>query len=179
MNHKNLTLISTDFRYGAAVDELVGNWIFSKSPRCLFDNSPHRETEDIILRGPVGYHTRDLQELHHEILCEDYPAAELFPETLAQVNDILGEQIYWGRVIISKLPFGQVIYPHTDEGPVPKHYLRYHFVVAGGDGNWFICGDESVSMSSGTVWLVDVQKVHMVSNHMERDRIHLIVDVVR
>jgi len=41
--------------------------LWGKSPRVTFPGSPHQDTEDIILQGPVGAEYKSLQELHVEI----------------------------------------------------------------------------------------------------------------
>jgi hypothetical protein len=163
---------------------------WGKSPRVTFEGSPHRDTEDIILRGPVGYHSKTLQELHQELQCEDYPATELMPATTRMANNLayllsspemrhLDSPLRLGRVILTKLPPGKSIHPHKDEGPVPEFYRRFHLVVEGGDENVFLIADEVQIMQSGEMWECDVRQTHTVVNLMEVVRVHLIVDIER
>jgi hypothetical protein len=172
-------------------DELYRQPLFwGKSPRVTFPGSPHRDTEDIVLRGPVGIHSKSLQELHVEIACEDYPASELMPATLRMANNLayllsspemqhLDSPLRLGRVILTKLPPGKSIHPHKDEGAVPEFYRRCHLVVEGGDENVFLIADEVQVMQSGEMWECDVRELHTVVNLMEDARVHLIVDIER
>ncbi len=164
--------------------------LWGKSPRVLFPGSPHVDTQDIILRGPVNYHTASLQDLHVEIACEDYPAGELMPATLQIANNLayllssdemrhLDSPLRLGRVIMTKLPYMQTIHPHKDEGPVPEFYRRFHLVVVGGGDNLFIIDGNVQEMETGEMWETDVRQMHTVINMMEEDRIHLIVDIER
>lgn len=164
--------------------------LWGKSPRVTFKGSPHADTEDIILRGPAGFEYKSLQELHIEIACEDYPAAELMKKTMQIVNNLawllspeemrhLDSPLRLGRVILTKLPPGKTIHPHRDEGPVPQFYRRFHLVVEGGDENVFMIEGEVQPMQSGEMWECDVRMMHTVINLMQDDRVHLIVDIER
>lgn len=164
--------------------------LWGKSPRVMFPGSPHADTEDIILRGPVGQHTATLQELHVELQCEDYPAAELMPKTAMLASNLayllsspemrhLDSPLRLGRVILTKIPPGKTIHPHADEGPVPEFYRRFHLCVEGGEFNIFMIKGEVQAMETSEMWETDVREIHTVINLMEYDRIHLIVDIER
>ena len=156
---------------------LVDAW--DKSPRVTFEGSPQRETEDIILRGPINAGTADLVQLHHEIECEDY-AMPAFPEIRELVSDMYvhAKGVKLGRVILAKLPPGKVVYPHADEGRVPETYLRYHAIIQSGFGSWFLVGRHAMNLLTGQVCLVNVREQHCVVNLSDEDRIHLIVDIL-
>jgi hypothetical protein len=164
--------------------------LWGQSPRVTFEGSPHSDTNDIILRGPTGQEYKSLQELYFEIACEDYPTVELMPKTIQIANNLayllspiemreLGSPLRLGRVIMTRLPPGKSIHPHRDEGPVPEFYKRFHLVVQGGNENVFMIEDEVKPMQSGEMWQTDVREMHTVINLMDRDRIHLIVDIER
>ena len=164
--------------------------LWGKSPRVVFPGSPHVDTQDIVLRGPVGMHTASLQEMHVEIACEDYPAGELMPLTLGIANNLayllssdemrhLDSPLRLGRVIMTKIEPGKTIHPHADEGPVPEFYRRFHLCIEGGEYNIFMIRGEVQAMEAGEMWETDVREIHTVVNLMETDRIHLIVDIER
>ena len=162
---------------------------WGRSPRVTFPGSPHADAEDIILRGPVGAEYKTLQELHQELSCEDYPAGELFPKTLAMAYNLAylmsdpGARdeypLQLGRVILTKLEPGKTIHPHRDEGAVPEFYRRICMVVQGGDENVFMIEGEVQPMQTSEMWETDVRQMHTVINLMDQDRIHLIVDIER
>lgn len=164
--------------------------LWGKSPRVTFQGSPHADTEDIILRGPVGFEYKSLQELHEELQCQDYPAGELMKKTVTIANNLayllsspemrhLDSPLRLGRVIMTKLKPGKTIHPHADQGPVPEFYRRFHLCIEGGDENIFMIQGEVQSMQSGDMFETDVREVHTVINLMEHDRVHLIVDIER
>lgn len=164
--------------------------LWGRSPRVTFPGSPHADTQDIILRGPVGADYKDLQELYVELACEDYEAGELMPRSLEMAKNLayllsspemrhLDSPLRLGRVIMTKLPPGKTIHPHADEGPVPAFYRRFHLCVFGGDENIFMIQGEVCPMQTGEMWETDVREMHTVINLMEYDRVHLIVDIER
>ena len=187
---KYFHLIGSKWAYDVVLQELHSQpLLWGKSPRVTFPHSPHADTEDIILRGPVGFEYKTLAELHAELQCEDYPAGELMPRTMTTArnlayllsNDAEREHggLRLGRVIMTKLPPGKTIHPHRDEGPVPAFYRRIHLVVVGGNENIFVIGGEVQVMQAGRMWECDVRETHTVINLMDRPRIHLIVDIER
>lgn len=157
-------------------DDVEGSW--DLSPRITFQDSPHRDCEDIILRGPVYVKGMELPELHAQLECEDYEST-YYPEAMAVVSRLYdhtkGQSL--GRVILAKLPPGKVIHPHRDEGPVPEFYTRYHCCIQAAIGSWFIVADEAVQMLEGRIYRVDVRNGHCVINLTNQDRLHLIVDI--
>jgi len=183
--------VGQSFSTQPILDELHSQpLLWGKSPRVMFPGSPHVDTEDIVLRGPVGQHTASLQEMHVEIACEDYPAGELMPLTLGIANNLayllssdemrhLDSPLRLGRVIMTKIEPGKTIHPHADEGPVPEFYRRFHLCIEGGEFNIFMIRGEVQAMEAGEMWETDVREIHTVVNLMETDRIHLIVDIER
>lgn len=188
---KYFHMIGQSFDPTPILEELKKNpLIWGQSLRVTFPGSPHRETEDIILRGPVGFDYKTLEELHQELACEDYDAAAVFSQTVLMASNLayllsspemrhLESPLRLGRVILTKLPPGKTIYMHKDEGPVPEFYRRFHLVVEGGPENIFMIEDETLPMQSGQMWECDVREMHTVINLMETDRVHLVVDIER
>jgi len=145
-----------------------------------YAGSAHTEVDDILLRGPPLSMGLTMMELMNAIDCEWYQSVNMFPETYEMVSWIthyLGCKKL-GRVIITKLAPGGVIYPHIDEGEVPKVYERFHYVIQGTSGNIFTIDGRQQEMRTGQLWKVNVRKEHSVVNQSDRDRIHLIMDVV-
>lgn len=163
--------------------------MWDRSPRVTFPGSPHADVEDIILRGPVGFEYKSLQELHQELMCQDYPAGELMPQCLTIARNLAyllsdpgirdSHPLQLGRVILTKLSPNKTIHPHRDEGPVPEFYRRICMVIQGGNENIFMIEGEVCPMQTGEMWETDVRRMHTVINLMEDDRIHMIVDIER
>jgi hypothetical protein len=182
--------IASTFKAEPVLEDLRSQpLLWSKSPRVTFPGSPHVDTEDIVLRGPIGFEYKTLPELHAELQCEDYPASGMMTKTLVRARNLawlLSPKETWphgglrlGRVILTKIRPNLTIHPHRDEGPVPAFYRRIHLCVQGGDGNIFMIQGEVQVMQTGEIWECDVRKMHTVINLMDHDRIHLIVDIER
>lgn len=156
--------------------------LFNSVPlRTNYKDSPHREVDDILLRGPFIGEGSDLTYLQNDIQCYTYKAFQYFPETYKAVLDINrfveGEQI--GRVIVTRLKPGASITPHIDEGDAAEMYDRYHLVIQSDEGSEFHIEDQMVNMKEGQLYWVDNNKKHWVNNNGTVDRIHLIVDIMK
>lgn len=173
-------LLAMNFDPAPIMREIDEANAWNQSARVTFKNSPQRDTQDIILRGPIGWESDDLLTLHQQIECEDYAAMHLHIETRELVGEIfvVVEGVKLGRVILAKLPPGKVVYPHADEGLVPETYLRYHAIVQSGYGSWFLVNNHALHMQPTQIYQVNVRKQHAVVNLSDEDRIHLIVDIL-
>ena len=174
-------LITDNFPADIVLQELMNNWtLFGMMPiRTGFEGSPHREIEDILLRGPEDLE-KSLVELHQEVDCFDYINTKGFSFTMnlaREFAEIAGGPL--GRVLITKLPPGGKIYPHADQGLVAETYRRMHCVIRGGTGNVFTVNGNEQVMLTGEVWDVNVEGWHEVRNEGNRDRLHLLVDVIK
>ena len=170
------------------LDEVADNSsLFGKNPiRTSYEGSAHAEVSDILLRGPMSYDdmqnkkapTFANESLHIALDCYDYPDYKLFKVTRDHVIDLyrLLNVMEMGRVLITGLNPSRVIYPHTDEGPVPKYYRRFHYVIQDGGCDMFTIGNQSQEMKTGQLWEVDVKQTHACMNLGTRSRIHLIMD---
>jgi hypothetical protein len=145
-----------------------------------FEGSPHKDTETIVLRGPIGVDYDAINSTN----CVDYQ----FPgdgEVFQLMADLLGPVAFdklqcseLGRVMIVKLKPGGVIAPHVDTGAYADYYTRYHIVVQT-NGDASLCADgETQFMPTGTAWLFNHKSMHYGSNMGKTDRIHVIFDAV-
>lgn len=143
--------------------------------------SPHREVEDIILRGQklADDSLRSVVKAQNDLQCYNYDEFLALPSARHFIFGIMTrvEATQLGRVIITKLAPGKKIYEHTDEGKYSEHYSRFHVVLQGSAGTLFTIEDEQVSMRTGEVWWVNKLKKHSVANNSNDDRVHLIIDV--
>jgi hypothetical protein len=152
--------------------------------RTTYANTPHGEVEDIWLRYSAPSLTADPKELggvQNDSGPVWYPAMSRLPQAKPLILNLMRavEAYELGRVVITKLAPGCRILPHAD---VDGDYVndpsraRYHIVLQGLPGSLFRCGDETVCMQTGEVWLFDALTEHEVYNNSTEDRIHLIVD---
>lgn len=139
--------------------------------------SPHKDTECIFLRWCAD---QSLEAAFTDLEAVDYPALLRIPEFRSAIGYVAGEVEgrRLGRAIVTKLKAHGSIDLHADEGDYADHYERFHLILKSDGECKFHCGLEEVSMMPGELWWFDHKKEHMVINHGDQERIHLIVDVV-
>ena len=148
--------------------------------RTQTQGSPHLEVDDILLRlQPLDGSCADKRE------CVDYAALDALPPARDLIHALMaavrGTRL--GRCMLTRVPPGHRIYPHTDVGTHPLHYdteryyNRYHIVLQCDGGSYFRAEDEVVRMQPGETWWFNNAVEHEVWNDGQTDRIHLIVDI--
>lgn len=114
----------------------------------------------------------------NEIFVTPYRAWFGLPQARPLVFDLMhrigGVQL--GRVMITKLPPGGKILPHTDVG-APAEFFERHHIYLQGTNSIFSAGDEKLKMQPGEAWWFNNQVEHDVVNMGFDDRIVMIVDV--
>ncbi len=145
--------------------------------RQTFDDSPHSQVDDILLRfGSVkaGQDIGDDLEAVDRDLMSRLPGVK--DHALNVMRLVGGSRL--GRVIITRLEPGKKIAPHKDVlGDYAKYYTRYHLVLQGLPGSIFVCGDETVNMRTGELWWFDASAEHSIMNNSADDRVHMLIDV--
>lgn len=107
-----------------------------------------------------------------------YALPELRPLVFGLMNMVAGERL--GGVLITKLPPGGQIAPHTDAGWHVEHYDKYYVTLNGAEGNLFWAddgegGEDVIDQRTGDVYCFDNRVQHGVRNMSAEDRITLIV----
>lgn len=146
--------------------------------RTKHPNTAHGDVSDILvwfnaLQMKFEENVIDDCETIPFIAWDQLPA--LRPIVFALMRQV--EAVRLGRVIITKLPSGKVITPHTDGGSPSTYYTRYQIALQCLPGNVFISGDEQISFRTGQIWQVNNRVEHSVINNSEDDRIVCIVDL--
>jgi hypothetical protein len=155
--------------------------------RTTYTGTPHYDVSDILLRFPAPEKTRDPDNV--DAVLEDlepvfYPAWQELPQVRPIVFDLMRrvEAFSLGRVIITRLRPGGRIAPHadTDGNYVARDDgMRFHVVLQGLPGSLYHCGDETVTMLTGSVWWFNHKETHFVENNSSDARLHLLVDFRR
>jgi hypothetical protein len=144
-----------------------------------FPDSPHREVDDIWLRFQEAHEGDDLAFPIHKLESVNWPAFRDLPSARPMIFGLMafveGERL--GRVMITRLAPGKVIYPHIDGGDYASYYGRYHVVLQALPGCATRSGTETVVMGPGEVWWFDNLQEHEVINQSADDRIVMIVDI--
>lgn len=141
-------------------------------------SSPHRDSSDIWVRyndpKNIGSHFND------EHVPVWYPAWAALPALRPLVFDLMarvaGEMLC--AVLITKVPPGCGIYPHTDRSWHVDYTRKFYLSIKAGPGAIFACDDgcweESICPEPGDWHLFDNRKKHWVENRSGQDRVTLI-----
>ncbi len=143
--------------------------------------TPHIDTRAIFLRWAAA---QTIEAAFNDLEAIDYPAFAHLPEA----RDLVGLTAQFagakqvGRILIVSLKPGGRITPHADEGAYADHFERFHLSLQSDYGNQFHVGGPSVyetaEMKPGDLWWFNHKRTHWVENRSNRERIHLIMDMV-
>jgi hypothetical protein len=146
--------------------------------RRTYPDSPHRAMVDITVRympeGLVNITTRRAE--HRNVF---WPAWGALPSLRPMVFGLMArvQATELGSIIITKLPAGGEILPHSDRGSwAPEYYnIKAHITVAGTAVTR--CEDEDCRQVAGDIWTFDNLLTHSISNDGDCDRIVIIVSM--
>lgn len=143
-------------------------------------NTPHSQMSDIWIRyNDVSKYeeTGNYSSFNDEHDPIWYPAyyklPELRPIIFGLMARVEGERL--GGVLITKIPKGCSIEPHSDKGWHVEYYDKFYVSLKNNPGSVFYCEDEHISPNAGEVYWFDNRKEHWVKNNSDDDRITLIV----
>lgn len=143
--------------------------------RTTHDDCPFTGTHDIWLRGPDLERFAEIGGGEHESIW--LPASESlvhtrqFVEQVASYHD--AERL--GAVLITKIPSGAYVYPHTDQGWHAEYYKKLYLSVESNVYQAFHMLDGAhVTLPGESFWFVNQQE-HWVTNASQEDRVSLII----
>jgi len=145
--------------------------------RSDLDTSPHKEMVDIWARykDPKPHiksgDWSDFGNEHESVWLQNIPGVESICDTLMDFLD--GETL--GGVLITKLPSGGKITPHTDAGWHAEEYDKYYVALKNTKGSEFHFEGCRIDPDEGDVHAFRNDKVHWVENNSTGDRIAMIV----
>jgi len=93
---------------------------------------------------------------------------------IQQIISSFGE--VFGRSRLMRLEPGAEVSIHSD---INYHWfsrVRIHIPITTVPEVIFYCGDKSVHMAEGETWIFDSWKAHKVTNGVNEDRVHLVID---
>lgn len=145
--------------------------------------SPHRDVSDIWIRGRDR---KDMTENWSDYIEGVYdsvwfPAAQELPAVKALCLDLManvrGEKL--GGCLITRIPPGAMVYPHTDVGYNAREFEKYVIQLESYPGQAFCFADGEYSAKAGEVYWFRNTVEHWVRNDSPADRISLIVSVMK
>jgi len=146
--------------------------------------TPHVDTQTIFLRWAAA---QTIEAVFNDLDSVDYPALMALPEArslFAQAVEHAGATHLARAIIVSLKPGGRIT-PHADEGAYADHYERFHMILQSDAGNLFHVAEPSTphiyttaEMRPGELWWFNHKRTHWVENRSNRERIHLIMDMI-
>lgn len=169
--------LGIEFDVGKLCKYLEGSTLFGELPQRGLKGSPHENMTDIWARykNPEGsLKTGDwssFTEEHESEWLKEIPGVR---EVCDALMDYLGGT-QLGGVLITKLPAGQEIHPHTDGGWHATYYDKYFLPIKNEPGAEFCFEEGSIIATPGEVYAFRNDVVHWVENNSTEDRIAMII----
>jgi Aspartyl/Asparaginyl beta-hydroxylase len=147
-------------------------------------NSPHHDTETILLRGPQDPNqTNWFEDVPHvdTVLLQEWRAAQNF---LARVEQAIAQSTSqqaarFGKAMLVRLKPGGWVDWHVDTGPYADAHMRFHIAIAPCWGAWLYSGGEGMSLAPGNLMFFNNRVIHSATNFGDCPRVSLICDVRR
>jgi hypothetical protein len=160
----------------------INSHLFGEFDMRAQGDSPHREMTDIWVRfNDIRPYLQkgSMEGFTDKHLSVWYPAYYELPETKKLIFDVMeaveGEQL--GGVLITKLPPGGKIYPHSDDGWHAAYYNKYYIPIENYEGATFNFEDGTIKPKLGEVYQFDNTQKHWCMNESIGDRIAMVVCV--
>ena len=153
--------------------------LWDRNPeRRLYPGTPHAAMTDITVRYmPEDQVTLESRRLEHRNVF--WPAWHELPSLRPLVFGVMHRvgAVELGSILITKLPAGADILPHTDAGNwAPEFYnCKAHITLAG--SAVVRCEDEAAEFHAGTIWTFDNLLTHDITASGDCDRICCIVSM--
>ena len=152
--------------------------LWDRNPeRRLYPGTPHAAMTDITARYmPPDQLGMDARQREHRNMF--WPAWHALPALRPLVFGLMARAaaVELGSILITKLPPGASIEPHSDAGWAPEFYnTKAHVTVAG--YSLSRCEEEEIIMRAGEIWTFNNLLVHSVTNPGDADRICVIVSM--
>ena len=146
--------------------------------RRSYPGTPHAAMTDIVVRYMPDWQitTQARRDEHRNVF---WPAWNALPSLRPMVFALIARvaAVELGSILITKLPPGEMIQPHSDAGSwAPEYYnCKAHITLAG--SAIVGCDDEEHKFDTGTIWTFDNLLNHSVECIGEKDRIVCIVSM--
>lgn len=137
--------------------------------------SPHTQMDDIWVRyNPNPVDPEKANDEHDSQWYEAYYfLPELRPLVFATMAAVEGERL--GGVLITRIPPGGRIEPHSDRSWHADYYDKFYLSLKNPPECRFFCEDEAIIPRPGDIYWFDNSKTHWVENQGTDDRITVIM----
>ena len=82
------------------------------------------------------------------------------------------------RILLIKLDANKNVTEHTDSGDYLNTVRRFHIPIITNEDVSYTVNGEKINMKEGECWEINNRKPHSVDNDSDKDRIHLLVDIM-
>jgi hypothetical protein len=153
--------------------------LWDRNPeRRLYPGTPHAAMTDITVRYmPEAQLTMEARRLEHRNVF--WPAWQELPSLRPMVFALMSRvcAVELGSILITKLPEGKRIEPHSDAGNwAPEWYnTKCHITLAG--SALVRCEDEVATFATGSIWTFNNLLLHSVECIGDSDRVSCIVSM--
>jgi len=134
-------------------------------------DSPHHGVDDIWARYAAP-EVVDKQQPHESVW---YPSANILPVrelVMPLMSYVGGERL--GGVLITRIPPGKQVLPHTDPGWHARYYEKFAIQIASAPGQEFCFHGEQLEPRPGDIYWFDNSQEHWVTNPTHYERITMI-----
>ena len=186
---KTKHMVKADFKFDVSelvnqIDDNPSLWDRYTMRTALLENSPHREVSDIWLRYRdwSEFDIDNPQYFSDEHISQFYAAYYELPgaqSIISEVMKTMPDHAKLAGCLITKVPAGKQVYPHSDAGAWHSAYYNRKVLILLKSEPWqsFNFGDESHEGEAGDVFFFDNRPVHSVVNNSNTDRISLILAI--
>jgi quercetin dioxygenase-like cupin family protein len=165
------------FNVNGLAEELNSSGLFGKRPYRGMPGSVHEQMKDIWVRykDPVEHiesgDFSGMADPHESMWLEDIQSIKDIAYSLMRYLE--GSSL--GGVLVTKLPPGGEIYPHTDDGWHASYYDKYYIPVSNPSGAKFHFNNGSIDPEDGDVYAFRNDVTHWVTNNTNKNRIAMII----
>jgi len=156
------------------IEQLEEEWLLDTSRQELFD--VHKHTESYIINKVNIFGWEEHNPLIHIGMAEPSELGNLALEVARDLEKELDGTM--GQVLFIKLEANKAIGEHEDDGQYLYRAARHHIPIITNPGVNFIIDGESKHVPEGECWEINNNKTHAVENNGDKDRIHLLIDIV-
>lgn len=107
---------------------------------------------------------------------KDEKAADLVKHIVSYLEDVYVGKA--ARILLIKLEAGKDVSEHTDGGDYLSTVRRVHIPIITDDSVEYVVNKETVVMKKGEGWEINNFKPHYVLNNSDKDRVHLLIDIL-
>jgi len=147
--------------------------------RRTYAGTPHAAMTDITVRYMPEADLTDLEVRRREHRNVFWPAWHALPSLRPVVFGLMARvmAVELGSILITRLPPGKSIEPHSDAGNwAPEYYnTKAHWTVQG--SALVTCADEACRFDTGSIWTFNNLLVHSVECIGDSDRVSCIISM--